>query len=161
MERELEGPFHFGRHHPHVRVHLLDQASDVSLVSQIPTGLDKRTKEPSLHAVHSLRPPLDWSDPAFDYCNSLAKLARRERSVTRGDGEGRRPVLRTRVRFRGRARLALAPALGGKEALGAQGAGNMAMGRRGEVLERLRHPTDAVPHDLATMLRTIVGVGVL
>lgn len=35
------------------------------------------------------------------------------------------------------------------------------MGRRGEVLERLRHPTEAVPHDLGTMIRTVVGVGVL
>jgi 1-acyl-sn-glycerol-3-phosphate acyltransferase len=35
------------------------------------------------------------------------------------------------------------------------------MGRRGEVLERLRHPTEAVPRDFATTIRTIVGVGVL
>lgn len=35
------------------------------------------------------------------------------------------------------------------------------MGRRGEVLERLRHPTEAIPHDLGTMVRTVVGVGVL
>jgi len=35
------------------------------------------------------------------------------------------------------------------------------MGRRGEVLDRLRHPTEAVPHDLGTMVRTVVGVGVL
>jgi 1-acyl-sn-glycerol-3-phosphate acyltransferase len=35
------------------------------------------------------------------------------------------------------------------------------MGRRGEVLERLRHPTEALPHDLGTMVRTVVGVGLL
>jgi len=35
------------------------------------------------------------------------------------------------------------------------------MGRRGEVLERLRHPTEAVPRDLPTAIRTIVGVGIL
>jgi 1-acyl-sn-glycerol-3-phosphate acyltransferase len=35
------------------------------------------------------------------------------------------------------------------------------MGRRGEVLERLRHPTEAVPHDFRTTIRTIVGVAVL
>jgi 1-acyl-sn-glycerol-3-phosphate acyltransferase len=35
------------------------------------------------------------------------------------------------------------------------------MGRRGEVLERLRHPTDAVPRDLPTAIRTIVGIGIL
>jgi len=35
------------------------------------------------------------------------------------------------------------------------------MGRRGEVLERLRHPTEAFPHDLGTMVRTVVGVGLL
>src|SRR5262245_26401779 len=41
------------------------------------------------------------------------------------------------------------------------GAGQSAMGQRGEVLERLRHPTDAVPRDLPTVLRTVVGVAVL
>jgi 1-acyl-sn-glycerol-3-phosphate acyltransferase len=35
------------------------------------------------------------------------------------------------------------------------------MGQRGEVLERLRHPTDAVPRDLPTLLRTVVGIAVL
>ena len=35
------------------------------------------------------------------------------------------------------------------------------MGQRGEVLERLRHPTDAVPRDLPTLLRTVIGVAVL
>jgi hypothetical protein len=35
------------------------------------------------------------------------------------------------------------------------------MGRRGEVIDRLRHPTEAVPHDLGTMVRTVVGVAVL
>jgi 1-acyl-sn-glycerol-3-phosphate acyltransferase len=35
------------------------------------------------------------------------------------------------------------------------------MGRRGEVLDRLRHPTEAVPHDLGTMVRTVVGIAVL
>lgn len=35
------------------------------------------------------------------------------------------------------------------------------MGQRGEVLERLRHPTDAVPRDLPTLVRTVVGIAVL
>jgi 1-acyl-sn-glycerol-3-phosphate acyltransferase len=35
------------------------------------------------------------------------------------------------------------------------------MGQRGEVLERLRHPTEAVPHDLRTAVRTVVGVAIL
>ena len=35
------------------------------------------------------------------------------------------------------------------------------MGRRGEVLDRLRHPTEAVPHDLGTMIRTVAGVALL
>ena len=35
------------------------------------------------------------------------------------------------------------------------------MGQRGEVLERLRHPTEAVPHDLPTLVRTLIGIAVL
>jgi 1-acyl-sn-glycerol-3-phosphate acyltransferase len=35
------------------------------------------------------------------------------------------------------------------------------MGRPGEVLERVRHPTEALPRDLATTVRTIVAIGIL
>jgi len=82
--------------------------------------------------------------------------------VTGSDGVRRRPLAWTGVRSRGHLRLAFDPGLGGKgPAGGPEASEKTAMGRRGEVLERLSHPTEAVPHDLGTMVRTVVGVGVL
>src|SRR5689334_22603437 len=79
--------------------------------------------------------------------------------ATRCDRAGRGPIRWTSVPSTGRSACA-APRRRRKRDP-AHGHGPSAMAQRGEVLERLRHPTEAVPRDLPTLVRTVIGVAVV